>query len=95
MNEYLSVVNREKIRQLRILCLSRWPGSRESLLEEYRDEDLAAAVGIFRLLKERFQNILSDRFLRRLSQLICARPDANEISNERDEALRRAIERRP
>lgn len=92
--EYLSAVGREGMRQLRILCLSRWPGSRESLLGKYRHEEVAAEVGIFDLLKGCVGHALSDRFLRRLAQLVCAPLDAREISNERDEALRRALERR-
>jgi hypothetical protein len=72
LDEYLSAVDREKMRQLRILCLSRWPGLRESLLEKHRDEDVAAQIGIFDLLKQCFGNTLKHRFLRRLTQLVCA-----------------------
>jgi hypothetical protein len=94
LDEYLSAVDGEKMRQLRILSLSRWPGLRGPLLEGFRDEDVTAQVGIFRLLKQCFAGALSDRFLRRLSQLVCAPPDANSISSERDEALRMALARR-
>ncbi len=95
LNEYLSAVNREKMRQLRILSLSRWPGLRGPLLEGFRDEGMTAEVGIFEVLKQCFAGALSDRFRRRLSQLVCAPPGANSISNERDEALRMALARRP
>lgn len=94
LDEYLSAVDRENMRQLRILWLSRWPGLRESLLEKHRDEDVTAEIGIFELLEQLFSNVLPNRFLRRLTQLVCAPPDVNEISNERDEALRLALTRR-
>lgn len=94
MDEYLSAVVTENMRQLRILCLSRWPGSREPLLEKHTDEDVVAGIGVFDLLEQRFAKMLPDRFLRRLTQLVCAPPDRNEISNEKDEALRIALLRR-
>lgn len=94
LNEYLSAVDEEKMRQLRILCLSRWPGTRKDLLKKHKKEDVVAEVGIFELLKELSANVLPDRFLRRLTQLVCASSDVNEISNERDEALRLALTRR-
>jgi hypothetical protein len=94
LDEYLSAVDGEKMRQLRILCLSRWPGSRKALLKKHQKEDVVVEIGIFELLKQLFANVLPDRFLRRLTQLVCAPPDVNEISNERDEALRLALTRR-
>ena len=93
LDEYLTAVDREKMRQLRILCLSRWRGSRESLLGDHRNEYLVAEVGIFKLLKRCLANTLSDRFLRRLAVLLCAPPDAMSISEERDEACRKALAR--
>jgi hypothetical protein len=93
LEEYLSAIDQEKMRQLRILCLSRWPESRKALLKKHQKEDVAVEVGIFELLKELFAKVLPDRFLRRLTQLVCAPPDVNEISNEQDEALRLALTR--
>ena len=94
LDEYLSAVDREKMRQLRILCLSRWPGSRKALLQKHQKEDVVAEIGIFELLEQLFSNVLPNRFRRRLTQLVCAPPDVNKISNERDEALRLALTRR-
>ncbi|HLW99796.1 MAG TPA: hypothetical protein VKR82_14200 [Candidatus Acidoferrales bacterium] len=94
LDEYLSAVDREKMRQLRILCLSRWPRSREDLVGRHNNEDLVAAIGIFELLEQCFAKALPIRFVRRLTQLVCAPPEANEISNDRDDALLQALKRR-
>jgi len=94
LDDYLSAIVRENMRQLRILCLSKWPGSREPLLGKHREEELVAAVGIFYLLKRCFAGALPDRYLRRLTQLVCSPPDAKEISEERDEALEAELKRR-
>lgn len=94
LDDYLSGVDREKMRQLRQLCSSRWPGDRGALLETHREEDLAAEIGIFELLRQLFDSALPDRFLRRLTQLVCAPPDVGEIDYNRDEALRTALRRK-
>jgi hypothetical protein len=93
LEEYLSAVDHEKMRQLRTLCCSRWPESRETILGNHRSEHLVAEVGIFRMLKQLFAHDLSERFIRRLTLLLCAPPDANSISEERDEARRKSIAR--
>jgi len=94
LDDYLSAVVTANMRQLRILCLSKWPGSREPLLEKHTEEDVVARIGIFDLLQQCFAKPLPDRFLHRLTGLICSPPDVKEISHEQDEALRRALERR-
>lgn len=94
LGEYLSGVDHEKMRQLRQLCLSRWPGDRGALLKEYRDENLAAQIGILTSLKQSFDRTLPDRFVRRLTQLVCANSDVEKIDYNRDEALRVALSRR-
>jgi hypothetical protein len=96
MDRYLSVVNREYIGHRHICLLSRFPGSRRMLLQKGVKEDITAQERIYQLLKARLRRSpLPDRFLRRLTQLVCAEPDIKAISDHRDDALRKNLERRP
>ncbi len=96
MDRYLSMVNREFLWHRHIHSLSRFPGSREILVRKGLKEDISVQEGIFRFLKARLRRIsLPDRFLRRLTQLICAGPEITEINPYRDDALRKSLERHP
>lgn len=94
LSRYFLAINEEKMRQLRLVCYSRFPGSRELLLGPHRNEDLLTEIGIFDLLKQRFKKPLPVRLLRRLSVLICSPPNSKEVSVEQEEALRKSLARR-
>jgi len=94
MDTYLTMVNRQCVEHLRVYFLSRFPGSRKSLLGNGLKEALTAQTAVVRLLKLRYhRNPFSERFLRRLAQIICAPSDIREISSDCDDALRKSLER--
>lgn len=89
--QYLERVDQEKVRQLRPLIASRFSGSRESLIGRHRSENLAAEIGVFEVLSHKMPDSVPERVLRRLAQLVCAPPNTVDISEERDDALRKAL----
>jgi hypothetical protein len=93
LKTYFDVTENRLMHELRLLALSRWPGSRKELLSGRRDEQLTTDEAIFWRLKITLaRHPFSSRFLRQLSKLISAPADVKELSN--DLALYRAITRR-
>ena len=95
MAGHFAQIDREKMRQLRTLSLSRFPGSRKKLFRGRVKETLAAEENTYWTLKTVCTpHRLPDRFLRRLAQLVVAPPDVTEMLDEQEIALSRAITRR-
>ena len=92
MDNYLSLVLHQGLEPLRIVALSRFPGSRKEVLGGRRSNHTAVQEALFWTLKKCLKNSdLSDRFFQQLSVLISAPDNVKQLDSA--EPLREALER--
>jgi hypothetical protein len=92
LDDFLDHVNLVGMRQLRILASSRFVGSRKELLRGRVNEDLAAKLAIYKLLRNLYsRDNLSNLFLRQLTGLILAQSNARTLAS--DGSLQKALAR--
>ena len=105
IKNYGPMVFREIVRQFNLLRSFRWPQPWTKLLKQTnlgfspRDEEVAIRVEVFKFLKGALTKkgkserpTLSDQFLRALTLLVMAAPDATSLP--RGDALRKAFDKR-